>query len=169
MRHLLQSATMLAVLLTTNSGQALASPKKKPPALSAVDRAAAFKAAGFRLVRGKWRQCDDPGTASYAPGSIAPAGDLNGDGQPEAMITESSVFCFGNTGSGYSLVSRSAKGGWRLIDQDTGIASFLATRGAGGWPDIEVGGPGFCFPVKRWNGKAYVLNRHQYDGRRCRP
>ena len=36
-----------------------------------------------------------------------------------------------------------------------------------GWPDIQVGGPGFCFPVLRWNGKEYILNRHEYEGKPC--
>ena len=37
------------------------------------------------------------------------------------------------------------------------------------WPDISVGGPGFCFPVERWNGKEYKLNRFEYEGKRCKP
>lgn len=32
-----------------------------------------------------------------------------------------------------------------------------------GWPDISVGGPGFCFPVGRWNGKKYKLHRFEYE------
>jgi hypothetical protein len=38
----------------------------------------------------------------------------------------------------------------------------------GGWPDISVGGPGFCFPVMRWNGRAYVRRRMEYDGKPCK-
>jgi hypothetical protein len=45
----------------------------------------------------------------------------------------------------------------------------LKTKGKDGWPDISVGGPGFCFPVQRWNGKAYELNRFEYEGKRCKP
>jgi hypothetical protein len=45
----------------------------------------------------------------------------------------------------------------------------LKTKGKDGWPDISVGGPGFCFPVQRWNGKAYELNRCEYEGKRCKP
>ena len=32
----------------------------------------------------------------------------------------------------------------------------------------QMGGPGFCFPVWRWNGKAYALNRFEYEGKRCK-
>ena len=137
--------------------------------LSAADRTAAFRAAGFKLQGGRWQACGDPGTDSYAGGTIDTVRDLNGDGRPEAVITEGSSFCFGNTGTGYSLVSKQADGSWKLIAASPGIPTFLATRGVSGWPDIEIGGPGFCFPVERWDGRAYKLNRHQYEGKACRP
>ena len=45
-----------------------------------------------------------------------------------------------------------------LLD-DVGMPVVLPARKAG-WPDIEVGGPGFGkFPVYRWNGKAYALRK----------
>ncbi len=137
--------------------------------LSAADRTAAFRAGGFRRVGAQWRLCDDPGTASYVPGTIESVADLNGDGLPEAIITESSGFCHGNTGQGFVLVSKQRGGAWRKMTEGSGLVTPLATRGIGGWPDLEIGGPGFCFPVHRWNGTAYFLQRHQYQGRRCRP
>jgi hypothetical protein len=139
------------------------------PALTPSDEAAAFAAAGFKREGGQWRGCGDPGTASYTPGAIEHVADLNGDGLPEAILTEGSVFCFGHAEQGFSLVSKQAKGGWRLIAQDSGIVRVLPEKGVGGWPDLELGGPGFCFPVERWNGREYQLVRHQYQGRRCRP
>lgn len=142
---------------------ALASPAR----LSTVEEAAAFGAAGYTLKGKQWRLCDDPGTLSYAPGSIQVAGDLNGDGHPEAVISEASVYCYGNTSFAYGLVSKQADGSWKFITSGTGVLSFLTTTGVGGWPDIEIGGPGFCFPVLRWNGSDYVLLRHQYEGAPC--
>lgn len=139
-----------------------------PPSLTAADRAAAFKAAGFSLKGKQWQACGDPGTASYTPGTIEMVRDLNGDGRPEALITEGSVYCFGDTGTGFTLVGRQTNGSWRPIYSATGMPEILPTKGAGGWPDIEVGGPGFCFPVVRWNGKAYAVHRHQYEGKPCR-
>lgn len=139
------------------------------PGLSAADQAAAFRAAGFRLARGKWRNCDDPGTAGYAAGAIEQARDVDGDGLPDAVVTEGSTFCFGMTGTGFAVVSKQPGGAWKLITQSEGVATFLPRRAAKGWPDLEIGGPGFCFPVHRWNGRAYVQNRYQYQGRPCRP
>jgi hypothetical protein len=138
--------------------------------LSAADEAAAFRAAGFNRRGGQWRSgCDDPGTATYTPGAVERVGDFNGDGRPDAVLTEGGTYCYGNTGIGYWLVSRRADGRWVLIDRNTGVLEFLKTRGAGGWPDILVGGPGFCFPVTRWNGREYKLVRWEYEGKPCRP
>lgn len=153
-----------AALLAAAPGHAVDPPSD--PGFEINDDAA-FKAAGFKLADGDWRACDDPGTASYVPGQIEQIADLNGDGAPEAVITESSAFCFGAAGMGYYLVSSDAAGKWRLIDSGEGIATFLKTKGAGNWPDLEVGGPGFCFPVLRWNGTAYEPNRREYEGKPC--
>ena len=136
-----------------------------PPA----DEAAAFRAAGFARVEGQWRGCDDPGTASYTPGAVEQVADLNGDGLPEAIVTEGSTFCYGMQGAGYALVSKQADGSWKLITGGSGLPAALETKGADGWPDLEIGGPGFCFAVERWNGSEYELHRHQYEGKACRP
>ena len=135
--------------------------------LSPADEAAAFKAAGFTLKGKQWRACDDR-SASYTPGAVEEVRDLNGDGRLEALVTEGSTDCYGNTGVAYSLVSQQTNGTWKLMTKGVGMVTFLTTKGVGGWPDIEVGGPGFCFPVLRWNGSEYVLHGHQYEGKPCR-
>jgi hypothetical protein len=158
--NLLIASTLLAF--------ASASVLGAPENLSSADQAAAFKAAGLKLKGKRWQACDDP-SPSYSPGVIDDVRDLNGDGLPEAIISEGGTFCYGNTGAGYSLVSKQADGSWKLMTSGTGMLSILNTKGAGNWPDLEIGGPGFCFPVHRWNGKAYALQRHQYEGKPCRP
>jgi hypothetical protein len=136
--------------------------------LSAADRDAAFEAAGFERRGEQWRSsCEDPGTPSYTPGAIETVRDLNGDGRPEAVVTEGGTYCYGNTGTGFTVVSKQADGSWKSMHSATGMASFLTTKGADGWPDIEIGGPGFCFPVVRWDGSAYRVQRHEYEGKPC--
>ena len=147
-----------AVLLLLGAG---------PATLSPVERKAALKGAGAVMKQGKWMLCpDEPNNAGAR---IDETRDLNGDGRPEAMIAEDGSFCYGAAGMGYALVSRQADGRWKLMTGGGGMPDILKTKGVGGWPDIRIGGPGFCFPVERWNGKAYVLNRHEYEGKRCRP
>jgi hypothetical protein len=159
-----------ALGMALGSHQARAESSSAGMQLSEADRVAIFKAAGYTRKGSEWRACDtgDSG-ASYTPGEIETVRDLNGDGRPEVVVTEGSTYCYGNTGVAFQLLSRQANGSWRVMTGDTGIPEFLKTRGAGGWPDISVGGPGFCFPVQRWNGKAYKLNRFEYEGKRCKP
>lgn len=147
----------------------LARPVIAQNGLSRADEAAVFMAAGFKPVGGQWQACGDPGMASYTPGRIDEVRDLNGDGRPEAIISEGSVFCFGASETGYAIVSKQADGSWRQITGGSGIPTPLASKGANGWFDLEIGGPGFCFPVMRFNGREYALNRHEYEGKPCRP
>ena len=157
----------IAVVLTCMTLAAPAAAQSSP--LTPAGEAAAFTAAGFARAGGQWRACEDPGTASYSAGTIEQVADLNGDGRPEVIISEHSSYCYGMQGSGYALVSKHASGGWQLITSGSGIPNALQTRGVGGWPDLEIGGPGFCFAVERWDGEAYQPHRFEYQGKACRP
>ncbi len=154
MRHGLVVPHILAIAAATT---AVAADTALPPA----DASAAFQSAGFKHKGKKWLAC--------AEGQISEVRDINGDGRPEVVITESGTECHGMTGEGYSLVSKQANGSWKLISQGTGIVEFLKGPKVNGWPDIQVGGPGFCFPVLRWNGQQYILHRYEYEGKRCKP
>jgi len=144
-------------------------PPKAPPAISTTEQAAIFKAAGLQQSGGQWRSaCEDPGTASYEPAAIKARDDLNGDGLPEVTITESSGFCYGMNGQNFWLVSKQPDGQWKLMHEGTGSPIFLNTKGMNDWPDITVGGRGFCFPVFRWNGQEYTQHRTAYRGKPCR-
>ena len=136
-----------------------------------AEEAAIFKAAGFIQRDREWRTKDCEGLegSSYSPGKLDEYRDLNGDGRPEAVVSEGSGICYGNAGTHFWLMSQQAGGGWKLMLSETGIPDFLATKGDGGWPDVSVGGPGFCFPVLRWNGSTYENNRSEYQGRPCKP
>jgi hypothetical protein len=134
----------------------------------AADRAI-YRAAGFTWSKGSWRSdCDVPGTLTYSSGAIERIGDLNGDGLPEVLVIESSTYCYGNTGTAFWLLAGQPGGKWKLMLNSMGMAIVLKARGIGRWPDILIGGPGFCRAVRRWNGKAYVINRFEYEGKRCR-
>ncbi|ALC11483.1 hypothetical protein [Sphingopyxis sp. 113P3] len=131
-----------------------------------------FQAAGFTYVqkRSQWESgaCGDPPAgASYEPGAIGKIEDINGDGRPEVIVTEGGAICFGMSGLSFQLLSRQANGQWKVMTGGIGIPEFLATRGTDNFPDIQVGGPGFCFPVIRWNGSEYKLQRHEYEGKPC--
>ena len=151
-------------LVLAASHTALAAP---PPA---AEQAAIFKAVHFTRHGSQWRsgECEPP-EASYTPGTIETYKDLNGDGRPEAVVTEGGGMCYGMTGQGFWLLTKDPNGTWRVLASETAVPEFLATKGVGGYPDILLGGPGFCFPVQRWNGRTYALQRYEYDGKRCTP
>ena len=158
----MRAFVLIGMLLLAGAAQA-ATPT------STADRAI-YLAAGFTWSNGAWRSdCGDPGTLSYQGGTIERIGDLNGDGRPEVLVTEGGTYCYGNTGGAFWLLAGQPGGKWKLMLRATGMAEVLKTRGVAKWPDILVGGPGFCFPVLRWNGKAYLHHRREYGGKRCRP
>lgn len=132
--------------------------------LTAGERAAIFKAAGLTQRGADWVGCDGNSTASIEQNDVR---DLNGDGAPEAIVTESGAACYGNTGQGFYLLTQTGPGAWKRLYSSPGIPDVLETS-ANGWPELEVGGPGFCFPILRWDGKTYVFNRnHEYEPGAC--
>ncbi len=125
-----------------------------PIPLSTAERAAAFQAAGFRHWPEGWTRCREDSGLSHMYGTLEVA-DLNGDGAPEAWIIESSSYCYGATGQATVLLTRKPTG-WVVLLDEVGVALEHKTK-ANGWPDIEVGGPGFGeMPVFRFNGTKYV-------------
>ena len=121
------------------------------PVLPKTDRAQAIAAAGF--VAGKTCATGNP---DWPKSQIdVETVDLNGDGKPEAFVIEGNSACYGNTGSGFTIVGKDAGGKWRNLGGDTGVPVPLKSK-RGGWLDIRVGGPGFgTMPVLRWDGKKY--------------
>ena len=134
-----------------------------------AERDAIYLAAGYRKQGGGWVACEGHGEIVTEDDWMAgaPVRDLNGDGLPEVVVGDSGTYCHGMTGYGFALLTPTAEG-WKVMESGTGIPRFLETRGVGGWPDVEIGGPGFCFPILRWNGTAYQPHRTEYEGRPCR-
>jgi hypothetical protein len=125
---------------------------------SADEKAAIFKATGFKAKGDKYVRCEDDTTASAMPGSIEME-DLNGDGAKEAWVRESSTFCYGHTAEAFVLLAKDKEGKWAILLDEVGMALVQKTKSKG-WPDIEVGGPGFGeFPIYRYDGKKYVLKK----------
>jgi hypothetical protein len=148
------------ILLTVIGSATTGGPARAaaPPDLTLVDRPAAFRAAGFTQKGKQWIGCDGQSTATIE------TRDINGDGRVDAIITDEGTACYGNTGQGFHLLTRAPDGSWRTVFRSPGILQFLKRKTAG-WPDIEIGGPGFCFPIMRWDGKTYVFRKNHETAR----
>jgi hypothetical protein len=134
---------------------AFAAPALAQPALTAADKAAIFKAAGFTRQGANYTRCAEDPSASHMFGQIE-AADLNGDGKPEAWVRESSTYCYGSTESAVVLLTKAPNGAWKVILDEVGVDVVEKTKHLG-WPDITIGGPGFGkMPLFVFNGVKYV-------------
>jgi hypothetical protein len=87
--------------------------------------------------------------------------DLNGDGVPEVFVLGGNSCTSGMSGYNLTLFIRDAEGGWGMnLGFPAGGWTKLET-GNQGWPDLSIGGPGFCEAVYRWDGATY-----QHHGQR---
>lgn len=139
-------------------------------ALSTADRDALFRAAEMQPIGGgKWTGCVDD-SSGRSEAQVAMVQDINGDGRPEAMIRDGGTYCNGMAGVNSTVLTRDASGAWRIIYSNQGFVNFLVSRGTDGFPDIEAGLPGFCFPYFRWNGQEYeMIARLSDEGKACEP
>jgi hypothetical protein len=132
-----------------------AAPALAQPAFTTADKAAIFKAAGFKPEGKNFTRCPDDPSMSKTPGAIE-AADLNGDGKPEAWVREGSIYCYGNTAEAFVLLTKNAAGAWVILLDEVGVDVVEKTKHLG-WPDITVGGPGMGKqPLYVFNGKSYV-------------
>lgn len=81
--------------------------------------------------------------------------DLNGDGVPEVFVLGGNTCTSGGDGSNLTLFVRNADGGWGMhLGFQAGGWTKLET-GNLGYPDLSIGGMGFCEAVYRWDGSTY--------------
>jgi hypothetical protein len=122
------------------------------PALTKADRESALKAAGFSL-RGKQviNECGEVADIKII------TVDLNGDGILEVFVQDFSEMCYGATGGSLVLLIKDSSGHWKKNLNFPAIDYKLLKTKNKGYPDIEIGGPGSCSPVWRWNGKEYDI------------
>lgn len=81
--------------------------------------------------------------------------DLNSDGVEEIILQWGNSFWSGYAGTSCTLLVKNVKTG--NYDSNLGfpgVVEILKTR-TNGYRDLLIGGPGFEFPVYKWNGKSY--------------
>ena len=108
-------------------------------------------------TKGRYKDKEFDAVIEYEASAI----DLNGDGQPE-VFTKRYGGMFGQAGVEINLYIKNKKGDWKPQFGFPGDYKILPTMSKG-YPDIEIRGPGKCFPIWRWNGQVYDLWKN------CRP
>ncbi|MBY8829216.1 hypothetical protein [Hephaestia mangrovi] len=127
-------------------------------ALRPAEQDAIMRAAGLTRSGAVWKGCEG---ASEADAKSVEIKDLNHDGRPEVIVTDSGYQCYGNSGQEFTIL-RATPGGWAQMMQVTGILDrFMKPTGAGGYPDLMAGGPGTCVGVWRSDGRQYKILRRQ--------
>ena len=110
-----------------------------------------FKQLNFTLSKDKKKFMSDEYEVAIQPYVT----DMNKDGNEEVFIVMESSALYGNTGQDFILYIKNSKGNFeRDPDLGGGIAMILVSKNPG-YPDIAIGGPGFDFPICRWDGKKY--------------
>lgn len=97
----------------------------------------------------------DKDSKEYPFGVVLMPADLNKDGKEEIFISFGNGYTSGNTGSSIVLFIKNAAGVYEMNFGFPGMSPDILTTANKGYPDLVVGGPGFEFPVFRWNGKIY--------------
>jgi hypothetical protein len=118
---------------------------------AALDAIQAATGGKMKAVKGKVIDEDCGEEIEYE----AEAVDLNGDGQLEVMTQEFGS-CFGRAGVQMNLFIKDKGGKWQPQFGFPGSPKILEAKNHG-FPDIEVLGPGTCFPVWRYDGKQYDI------------
>ena len=72
------------------------------------------------------------------------------------LISSQGDFCATAAGVFMNLYIKNPNGQWKPQFGFPGVYTVLTTKNKG-YPDIEIGGPRTCFPVWRWNGRAYAI------------
>jgi hypothetical protein len=105
----------------------------------------------------------DPVTQKFTQSECPPAEfdivlkDLNHDGVVEVLVHGGNTCTAGNKARRFWMFIKSAKptDSYQLnFGMPVGEYELLGTYNQG-YPDIKLQGPGFCFPVWRWNGAYY--------------
>lgn len=130
---------LIGLLLSSTAAFSLTQPEIKA-AVATVAKSSQEYSECLRIGGGKLEQATE-------------SKDINGDGIDEIILTETGTtgasICFGMVGQQMSLLVSDGAGGWRTALSVPAAGLDFLKRADNAWPDVEIGGPGFCFPIWR--------------------
>ncbi len=130
--------------------------------LSASEQRVIFDALGLKVAPDGASLVD---TACEQPaGAQVEFRDMNGDGKDEVLVLYGNSCMSGHAGMSVALFIQDSSGKYQLNFGFPGASADPQPEKSKGYPDLLIGGPGFCFPVWRWNGTAYAFHRSEAEG-----
>jgi hypothetical protein len=127
--------------------------------LTESQQAEIFEALGLRVAEDGQSFVD--GSCGQPADASVQIEDWNGDGVNEVLVDFGNTCVSGMAGTSVALFVRDSTSHYRVNLGFPGmIDQKLATKSSG-YPDLRIGGPGFCFPIWRWNGKEYAFLRNE--------
>jgi len=165
-------ATAIAAWMLAGCGQPAGAPMEPadPPGpallfaaghgdLNVAERGQVFGATGLAVAPDGKSLID--GICGEPAGATVEFRDMNADGRQETLVVYGNSCTSGHTGSTAVLFIRDAAGNLRAnLGFPAASADPLPEKNQG-YPDLLIGGPGFCFGVWRWNGSAYEYLRNE--------
>ena len=88
--------------------------------------------------------------------------DMNKDGKEEIFVGLGSTALFGDIGQTFFIFIKQGTTYVQHGEISGGLPVVLTSTNLG-YNDILIGGPGFEYPVLRWNGSKYALHRQMKD------
>lgn len=140
--------------------------------LTNADKNQIYKLMNFDLSKDKKLfVLKDADAADFPFNAIVFPTDLNKDGTEEVFIVFGNSYTSGNTGSSVVLFIKKSPGIFNANLGFPGVTPDVMPTVSKGYPDLLIGGPGFEYPVWRWNGKeyAYYRNIKEQDMIRIKP
>jgi hypothetical protein len=126
--------------------------------LTAAEKNTLFRQLGLQVAADKKGFRMD----GFNVGARAYPVDLNKDGMEEVFVVMDGLL-FGNTGQGVALFIKNSTGVYVQQEEVAGGIAVILDRQSGGYPELVIAGPGFEFPLYRWNGKTYTYVRNISD------
>jgi len=150
-----------AALATTACAAQEAPDAPGPALLFAQDRDGLSAAERQLIFDGLWLAVDSAGTGFVDQSCGQPAGavvtfsDWNGDGNTEVLVISGNSCTSGMAGSSAVLFIKDSAGTYRPNLGFPAASADPQSTSNLGYPDLLIGGPGFCFPLWRWDGTEY--------------
>lgn len=131
--------------------------------LSVAEKNKIFSLTGFLLSKDKKQFVDGKDAMDFPFDAFVYPVDLNKDGREEIVILFGNSYTSGHTGSSVLLFIKNTAGAYQSNLGFPGTSPYALTVSSKGFPDLVIGGPGWEFPVWRWNGRAYAYHRKITD------